>query len=124
VPFFTSTPTRAAPGWPAAGRALTRPDGPLQHPAIWAARAVGALLLVRAVAIEVLLLAGSPAVTVSPAERFWTIALWNPWFALGGLLYLAASATRSRPTPHKRPRRHSGLRLSRNARMPSRASGS
>jgi hypothetical protein len=59
--------------------------------------AVGAVLLLRAVGLEVLLLAdpryGNGA--VSPAERFWTLVLWNPWFLVGALTFgLAAGAGR------------------------------
>jgi len=52
----------------------------------------GVLLLVRAIVVEVLLVMG-PALndTVGPVHRFWTLALWNPWFAVGGISFLVAS---------------------------------
>ena len=49
---------------------------------------ISALLLVRGVLIEVLLLFGVSAVgEVSAAQKFWTLAVWNPWFILGGVLF-------------------------------------
>ena len=58
---------------------------------------VAVLLLVRAVGVQALLLsdAGYDGGAVSPAQRWWTLPLWNPWFLLGGLLFgLAAGAAR------------------------------
>lgn len=55
-----------------------------------------ALLLVRGVAVEVLLLtdAGGRGMDVSPEQRLWTLTLWNPWFLVGGLVFgLAARAS-------------------------------
>ncbi len=50
--------------------------------------AICALLLVRGVLVEVLLLAGVSAVgEVSAAQKFWTLTVWNPWFILGGVLF-------------------------------------
>jgi hypothetical protein len=51
----------------------------------------GSILVVRAVSVELLLL-GGPALddTVGPAHRFWTLVLWNPWFAVGGIAFLVA----------------------------------
>ena len=53
---------------------------------------VGAGLLLRGVAVEVVLLtdAGGVATTVGAAQTRLTLALWNPWFAFGGLAFLAA----------------------------------
>jgi hypothetical protein len=28
---------------------------------------------------------------VGPAQKFWTLALWNPWFILGGVLFAPAA---------------------------------
>ena len=58
---------------------------------------VAAVLLLRAVGVELVLLAdpdpGYGNGAVSPAQRFWTLVLWNPWFLLGGALFgLAARA--------------------------------
>jgi len=50
--------------------------------------AICGLLLVRGVLIEVLLVFGVSAVgEVSAAQKFWTLAVWNPWFILGGVLF-------------------------------------
>ncbi|MGW4804738.1 DUF3995 domain-containing protein [Kitasatospora sp. NPDC004272] len=59
----------------------------------WAGLGVGALLLVRGLAVEVLLLADPDglAAEVSRAQRAWTLALWNPWFLAGGLLFCLAA---------------------------------
>lgn len=51
-----------------------------------------ALLLVRGVVVEALLIAGVSTVgDVSTAQKFWTLAVWNPWFILGGALFGLAS---------------------------------
>lgn len=51
-----------------------------------------ALLLVRGVVVEALLIAGVSTVgEVSTAQKFWTLAVWNPWFILGGALFGLAS---------------------------------
>ena len=73
---------------------LTGRAGPLL-PLLGAGVAI--LLLVRAVGIQALLLsdAGYGGGAVSPAQRWWTLLLWNPWFLFGGLLFgLAAGAAR------------------------------
>jgi len=51
---------------------------------------VGVALVIRGVALEVLLAtdAGSLRATVGPLESRWSLALWNPWFTIGGLLFL------------------------------------
>ncbi|MFF4227632.1 DUF3995 domain-containing protein [Streptomyces sp. NPDC001820] len=50
--------------------------------------AICVLLLVRGVLVEVLLIAGVSTVgEVSAAQKFWTLAVWNPWFILGGVLF-------------------------------------
>ncbi|MGW7436003.1 DUF3995 domain-containing protein [Streptomyces sp. NPDC054849] len=50
--------------------------------------AICLLLLVRGLLIEVLLIVGVSAVgEVSAAQKFWTLAVWNPWFILGGVLF-------------------------------------
>ncbi|WP_433453948.1 DUF3995 domain-containing protein [Streptomyces sp. CA-142005] len=54
----------------------------------WLGVAICVLLLVRGLLVEALLIAGVSAVgEVSAAQKFWTLALWNPWFILGGLLF-------------------------------------
>jgi hypothetical protein len=75
---------------------LTGRAGPLL-PLLGAGVAV--LLLVRAVGIQALLLtdAGYGSGAVSPAQRWWTLLLWNPWFLFAGLLFgpAAGAARRS-----------------------------
>jgi len=61
--------------------------------------AVAAVLTARAVGVEVVLLLdpGYGGGAVSPSQRFWTLALWNPWFLTGGVLFgVAAWAARPR----------------------------
>ncbi|MFI8849895.1 DUF3995 domain-containing protein [Streptomyces sp. NPDC053499] len=59
--------------------------------------AICALLLFRGVLIEALLVLGVPAVgEVSAAQKFWTLAVWNPWFILGGVLFGLAVRSFSR----------------------------
>ncbi|MFD9210077.1 DUF3995 domain-containing protein [Streptomyces sioyaensis] len=50
---------------------------------------VCAVLLVRAISVEVLLMADATGqeTAVSPAQRLWTLVLWNPWFLVGGLVF-------------------------------------
>ncbi|MEV6317044.1 DUF3995 domain-containing protein [Streptomyces sp. NPDC051776] len=55
--------------------------------------AVAAVLLLRAVTIEVLLLTDVTHLSnaIEPDQRFWTLALWNPWFVTGGLSFALAA---------------------------------
>ncbi|MGV4925904.1 DUF3995 domain-containing protein [Streptomyces sp. BHT-5-2] len=50
---------------------------------------VCAVLLARGIAVEILLLADTAGewVGISPAQRLWTLLLWNPWFLVGGLAF-------------------------------------
>ncbi|BCJ35645.1 hypothetical protein Athai_31480 [Actinocatenispora thailandica] len=59
---------------------------------------VGVVLLVRAVAVESALLAnvGGVRTAAGPVETRWSLALWNPWFALGAALFLALAVQLSR----------------------------
>jgi hypothetical protein len=52
----------------------------------------GVCLLLRGVAVEVALLTdvGGVAGNVGPEQTHISLILWNPWFALGGLLFSAA----------------------------------
>ncbi|MFF0449014.1 DUF3995 domain-containing protein [Streptomyces sp. NPDC004609] len=53
---------------------------------------IGVLLLVRGIGVETLLITGASGVDgVSSAQKFWTLALWNPWFILGGVLFSLAA---------------------------------
>jgi hypothetical protein len=51
--------------------------------------AVCAVLLVRGMAVEVLLLTdiAGQEIDVGPEQRLWTLLLWNPWFLVGGLVF-------------------------------------
>jgi hypothetical protein len=68
---------------------------------------VGAALLLRGAGLEALLAAnvGGVRTQVGGLETHWSQLLRNPWFALGGLLFLASAArlyrhpARSRPSP-------------------------
>ncbi|MEV8476462.1 DUF3995 domain-containing protein [Streptomyces sp. NPDC051173] len=61
--------------------------------------AICVLLLVRGVLIEVLLIAGALTVgEISAAQKFWTLAVWNPWFILGGALFGLAARNFGRGT--------------------------
>ncbi|MCE7010899.1 DUF3995 domain-containing protein [Kibdelosporangium philippinense] len=51
---------------------------------------IAVLLLVRGIGVEVLILLGE-APGVSAEQKFWTLALWNPWFILGGVLFALAA---------------------------------
>ncbi|KOG65791.1 hypothetical protein ADK76_05025 [Streptomyces griseoflavus] len=83
------------------GWLLARPGfrGVPALPVRWLGWSVSALLLVRGIGVEVLLLTGTAPLdtSVSEEQRAWTLALWNPWFIAGGLAFgLAALRFRSR----------------------------
>lgn len=54
---------------------------------------LGALLLLRGLTVQLATLAGvydgNPA--ISQAQLHWSLILWNPWFILGGVLFLMAA---------------------------------
>jgi hypothetical protein len=61
---------------------------------------VAAVLLLRAVGVELLLLTAADygGGAISGAQRQWTLVLWNPWFLVGGIAFaLAAAGSRHRP---------------------------
>ena len=74
-------------GWLLARLRPRGPAGRLVRALGWCVCAV--LLLVRGIAVEMLLLTdlAGPEVDVSPAQRLWTLVLWNPWFLAGGLAF-------------------------------------
>lgn len=77
-------------------RLLVRPGllGVPARLARWAGWGVSVLLLARGIGIEVLLLTDAAYLdaSVGAGQRAWTLALWNPWFIVGGLAFgLAAS---------------------------------
>jgi len=57
---------------------------------VWAIGIVGSGLLVRGVALEVVLATdtGGIRAAVGPLETRWSLLLWNPWFVLGGALFI------------------------------------
>lgn len=53
---------------------------------------IGAGLTLRAVPVETTLAtAHSVRASVGPLETKWSLILWNPWFLLGGVPFLAAA---------------------------------
>lgn len=86
-----------------------RQDGRLRMVVRPLGAATGGLLLLRGIALQIILLAdpayGSGA--VSPAERYWSLVLWNPWFIAGGTLFLISTAVaRGRRRADGAHRRH------------------
>jgi hypothetical protein len=73
------------------GRLLAgpRPRGPAGRVVKILGWCVCAVLLVRGIAVEGLLLTGTAGqeIAVSPGQRLWTLVLWNPWFLIGGLVF-------------------------------------
>ena len=59
----------------------------------------GALLLVRGAVLEVVLLldTGGIASAVGPGQTQWSLWLWNPWFVVGGMVFLVAARRLARP---------------------------
>jgi hypothetical protein len=83
-----------------------RAHGPRrQRVAIVLGTAVAGVLLLRALCMEVLLLAipGYGHGAVSPAERFWTLVLWDPWFLVGGVAFAGVTVAARRRHPGAAP---------------------
>lgn len=61
-----------------------------RHAATALVAVIGVGLAIRGVALEVLLAmnVGGLQASVGPLETYWGLALWNPWFALGGALFI------------------------------------
>ena len=54
---------------------------------------VAAVLVLCAVTVQVLLSDdGYGGGAISAAQRSWTLAVWNPWFLLGGIAFCLAAA--------------------------------
>lgn len=72
----------------ALGRGRLR--GGLRRVALLACWLVGATLLARGVALQLVLAtgAGGLASSVGPSQTRWSLVLWNPWFMLGGVAFL------------------------------------
>lgn len=77
-------------GWALARRPLRGRRGQLLR---WAGWGVAAVLLLRAVGVEILLLSDVTQVetSISDGQRWWTPSLWNPWFAVGGVAFACAA---------------------------------
>ncbi|MFI6362699.1 DUF3995 domain-containing protein [Nocardia sp. NPDC050630] len=58
----------------------------------WMIRIAGLVLLARGVLVEVALAANAGGVRreVGPHQTWWSLVLWNPWFMLGGVLFIGA----------------------------------
>ena len=82
-----------ARGWPRGHR--------MRRAAIFVWALAGVTLIFRAVVLETVLLldAGGVASSVGPAQAHWSLWLWNPWFLLGGALFLPAAHRLARPRP-------------------------
>jgi hypothetical protein len=84
----------------------------LEHSARWPRRlallgwTAGVILLLRGVGLEVLMAIGvvHAGEGISVGQITWTWLLWNPWFMLGGLCFIAATAQRGRRTADTRLR--------------------
>lgn len=61
---------------------------------------LGAVLIVCGVALEILLATDTGALraTVGPLETRWSVAVWNPWFTLGGALFIWTAVSARRTT--------------------------
>lgn len=70
-----------------------QPDSRVARIGAWTIGVVGAGLLVRGIALEVLLATDTAGIraAVGPLETRWSLILWNPWFVLGGALFLATT---------------------------------
>ncbi len=56
----------------------------------WLISAAGLVMLARAVVVEILLLtdAGGVRTEVGLEQTHWSLVLWNPWFVVGGVLFI------------------------------------
>ncbi|WP_246626452.1 DUF3995 domain-containing protein [Modestobacter italicus] len=89
----------------AAGLAVALARGRRRRLLVLAGAAIGLLLLLRGLGIEMLLLAGAYAgnAAMSDAQRHWSLVLWNPWFLLGGMAFLLAARSTARSTTDTTP---------------------
>jgi len=60
---------------------------------------VAVIVLTRGIALEILLAtdAGGLRTAIGPLETRWSLAVWNPWFALGGALFMLTAVQALRP---------------------------
>jgi hypothetical protein len=85
----------------AAALAVALARGPHRRLLSPAGGAVGLLLVVRGLGIEVLMLAGAydGNGAISPGQQHWSLVLWNPWFVVGGVAFLLAALGRAGTSP-------------------------
>ena len=89
-----------------------RPENRLRRAVVILGWSAGIVLLARGLLLEVVLLtgAGGVASAVGASQTQWSLLLWNPWFALGGLVVSLATrrfqrvsfrtTTHPAPSPH------------------------
>lgn len=67
---------------------------------------IGVALVLRGVGLEAVLAADVCGVReqIGPLETRWSQILWNPWFALGGCLFIASSMQAYRHLPESQSR--------------------
>ena len=89
-----------------AGLAEGRPQGRLRRPAAAVGWLLGVTLLARGIILELGLItgAGGIAASVGAAETRWSLVLWNPWFALGGVAFLMTARRFGQRYPRARLR--------------------
>jgi Protein of unknown function (DUF3995) len=77
--------------------------GRIARPAALLSVLVGAGLLLRGFAVQVILLTdvGGVASSVGPAQTHLSLLVWNPWFVVGGAFFVAAGIQRWRPRPSR-----------------------
>lgn len=77
----------------------------LRTAALFVLLGTGVALMLRGVVLELVLAAdiGGVRAQIGPVEAPWSLILWNPWFALGGSLLIAASVQ-----AHRRPAKEAG----------------
>ncbi|MFD4370259.1 DUF3995 domain-containing protein [Streptomyces sp. NPDC058486] len=66
----------------------------------WLGWGVSAVLLIRGIGLELMLLTGTAPLdaSVSEQQKVWTLALWNPWFIAGGIAFGLATLRAGRHT--------------------------
>jgi hypothetical protein len=74
-----------------------------RHAATVLVAVVGVGLAIRGVSLEVLLAmnVGGLRASVGPLETYWSLVLWNPWFALGGALFIVTAIRGSSSRFHR-----------------------
>lgn len=77
----------------------------LSRPANLVIGTVGVVLTIRGLALEALLEAdvGGLRTSIGPLESEWSLTLWNPWFAIGGSLFLWTALRVRRTRRHVSP---------------------